>query len=270
MAKHEKARVKFVDPPISELVISIFHAPILELKSQHIGLYWDRVRDKFPLCDQQPVVSISPQDMQPFFEVPGELFPLPRFWFHSEKHPTLVQIQRNAFMLNWRRVAGASAGDYPHYEIVAKDFWKELQSYTAFIDDAFGSKIDLVQRCELNYVNLITSNNHFSKLSDIKNILPSLAGISDLAADNRELAGVNAVVSYRIHANLAIDVTLRLGRRTENGEPALGLELKAHGVPDDLSLEGAKPWYEDAHDEIYRLFLTLTSKELQENQWKSQ
>ena len=264
----KKTRVKFIDPPVNELVISLYHTPILELKSQHIGLYWNRIRSRFPFCDQQPVVAVTPQDMQSLMDVPGELMPLPRFWFHSDQHPTLLQVQRNAFMLNWRRVSGASGSDYPHYDGLAKDFWQEFEGYTAFLEEAFGAKIALVQRCELNYVNLVGPNEYFSKLSDIQTILPSMAGISEIAGDGRELAGLNAVISYRVDANLVVDVTVRLGRRMENNEPVLGLELKAHGVPDDLSLEGVKPWYELAHDAIHKTFLDITPKVVQNNLWK--
>jgi uncharacterized protein (TIGR04255 family) len=92
-------RIKFENPPVNELVIALFHLPLTELKAQHIGSYWDTIREKYPLCDQQPVVSSPDPQQQPFLEAPGELFPLPRFWFHDTTHPTLIQVQRNAFML---------------------------------------------------------------------------------------------------------------------------------------------------------------------------
>jgi uncharacterized protein (TIGR04255 family) len=51
--------VKFVNPPINELVIGLYHIPVIELKAQHIGSYWDRIRDRYPLCEQQqPVISL--------------------------------------------------------------------------------------------------------------------------------------------------------------------------------------------------------------------
>jgi hypothetical protein len=57
-----------------------------------------------------------------FQEVPGEMLPLPRFWFSNDAHPILVQVQRNAFMINWRRLPGASPDEYPHYENGGKQF----------------------------------------------------------------------------------------------------------------------------------------------------
>src|SRR6516164_7513121 len=105
-------------------------------------------------------------------EVPGEVFPLPRFWFLSTIHPTLIQVQRNAFMINWRRAPNAPANEYPHYETVAKDFWKELEGYKTFVQDLVGGKLDPIQRCELTYVNVIAPNEVFVDQGQLMNVLP--------------------------------------------------------------------------------------------------
>ena len=136
-----RERIKFEDPPVNELVVSLFHLPILELRAQDIGVYWSRIRERYPLCDQQNVVA-SQLDPQPFIQAPGEVFPLPRFWFYSNSHSTLIQVQRNAFMFNWRRLQGAPAGDYPHYETVVGGFWQELDSYRTFIQETTGGKLE--------------------------------------------------------------------------------------------------------------------------------
>ena len=259
-------RIKFEYPPINELVFSLFYLPILEMKAQHVGLYWSQIRERFPICEQQAIV-VGPNDLQPFIDAPGEIFPLPRFWFFSDKHPTLVQIQRNAFMLNWRRVA--SSGVYPHYETVSRDFWKQLEGYAEFVREVVGGKLDVVQRCELNYVNVIEPNEFFKVPADVVNVLPALAGVGDLSAKgDREFAGLNAAITHRVNPNLLVDLTIRLGRRGDTGGLALGLELKAHGAPGDLSLDSARAWYESAHDATYKLFLDVTSKQLQEKIWK--
>jgi uncharacterized protein (TIGR04255 family) len=160
---HAKERIKFKNPPIVELVVSLFHLPLPELKAQHIGIYWDRARKKYPLCQQQNLVA-NPSERQPLqlqqplqlMRVPGEVFPLPRFWFYSDDHPTLVQVQRNAFFFNWRRLPSFPPSEYPHYEKVMEDFWRELEDYKVFIQEHIERKLDPIRRCELTYVNMIT------------------------------------------------------------------------------------------------------------------
>jgi uncharacterized protein (TIGR04255 family) len=261
-------RIKFVNPPINELVIGLYHIPVIELKAQHIGSYWDRIRDRYPLCEQQqPVISLQ-DGPQAFVQLPGELFPLPRFWFSSPTNPTLIQVQRNAFLFNWRRAAAPTDSEYPHYEAVAEDFWQELKDYQSFVQELLGGKLDPIQRCELTYVNLITANEFFTAPAQLGIVLPPVASLYSLENDSRQLAGILGTVTYSVNPTLLIDMTIRLGRRSDIDEPALGLELKAHGVPSDLSLTGARAWYDAAHDATYRLFLDATAKAVQETIWK--
>jgi uncharacterized protein (TIGR04255 family) len=260
-------RTKFQNPPVNEVVITLYHLPIPEMKAEHIGSYWDTIRKKYPLCVQQPIVT--PPDALPVFleAVPGEIFPLPRFWFHSSAHPTLIQLQRNAFMLNWRRTTGPDDA-YPHYEAVARDFWAELENYQRFVQEAVGGKLDPIQRCELTYVNIITPNEFFANESQLMNVLPPTASFYDLQTPDRQLSGINATVSYRVSPTLLVDLAIRFGRRADTNEVAVGLELKAYGAPADLSLEGARAWYDAAHDATYKLFLNATAKTVQEKIWK--
>ncbi len=267
LAGHTKKRIKFENPPITELVVSLFHMPMPEFKAQHIGIYWDRVRKKYPLCQQQSVV-INPSDPQQLMQAPGEVFPLPRFWFSSDDHPTLVQVQRNAFMLNWRRLPGGLRSEYPHYETVIKDFWQELEGYKAFIQEYIGRKLDPIQRCELTYVNLIAPNEIFANQGQLMNVLPSVASFYDIQTDDRQFAALNATATYRVNPSLLIDLAVRFGRRSDTMELAVGLELKSYCVPSDLSLEGARAWYDSAHDATYKLFLDATAKQVQETIWK--
>lgn len=261
-------RIKFENPPINELAIALFHIPITELKAQHIGSYWDRIRARYPLCDQQqPVISL-PDLQQAFAQAPGELFPLPRFWFYSNTHPTLIQIQRNAFMLNWRRATALPQSEYPHYEAVADDFWQELEHYQRFVQELVGGKLDPIQRCELTYINIITPSEFFAAPAQLGNVLPALASLSTLEADDRQLAAIIGTFTYRVNPTLFIDLAIRLGRRAETSELVVSCELKAHGVPNDLSLAGARAWFDAAHDATYRLFLDATAKAVQETIWK--
>ena len=256
-------RIKFENPPINELVIALYHLPIVEMKAQHIGLYWNRIRDRYPLCEQQAPIIANPSDTRPLQEASGELFPLPRFWFSSATHPMLIQVQRNAFIFNWRR---GDANEYPHYDTVVKDFWQELESYKAFIQE-LGS-LDVIQRCELTYINVIPPNEVFANPAQLMNVLPPIASLYDIQTDNRQMAGINATVNYRVNPTLMIDLAIKLGRRLDTNELVAILEIKAHGAPSDLSLEGARSWYDLAHEAIYKMFLDATSKKVQEQIWK--
>src|SRR5262249_22437812 len=189
-------RIKFENPPMNELVIALYHLPIVEMKSQHIGLYWNRIRDRYPLCEQQPIIIIDASDTQPLSEVPGEIFPLPRFWFSSDTNPTLIQVQRNAFIFNWRRLA---TNEYPHYETVITDFWKEFEDYKTFVQEECGRGFDVIRRCEITYINIISPNEFFASPPQLMNVLPPIASFSDIQTDDRQLAGMNATATYLVN-----------------------------------------------------------------------
>jgi uncharacterized protein (TIGR04255 family) len=127
-----------------------------------------------------------------------------------------------------------------------------------------GGKLDPIQRCELTYINLIMPNELFSSAAEFVRVLPPIESLYNLQADDRRVEGVIGTVNFRVNPTLAIDLGFRLGRRADTMEVAVGLELKAHGVPSDLSLEGARAWFDMAHDAIYKLFLDATGKEMQE------
>jgi uncharacterized protein (TIGR04255 family) len=256
-------RIKFENPPINELVIALYHLPIVELKAQHIGIYWSHIRHRFEFCEQQfPIVSV-PEVPE---TVPNEVFPLPRFWFFSPHHSLLIQVQRNAFMFNWRRTANA---EYPHYETVAAEFWNALGLYKSFLQETLGAKLDVIQRCELTYVNLIEANEAFTNVAELPNVLPLAASLGAAASSqDRKLGALNATITYRVNPALLLDLIVRSGTRAENKEAVAVLELKAYGAPADLSLDSARAWYDAAHDATYSLFLDATGKDTQETIWK--
>ncbi|MBV8565033.1 MAG: TIGR04255 family protein [Methylobacteriaceae bacterium] len=253
-------RVKFKNPPINELVISLFHLPLIEMKAQHIGVYWDRIRDRYPNCDQQPPVSLNAT----FPEASGEIFPLPRFWFHSGPGSTLIQVQRDAFMFNWRK---AGENEYPHYESVRQRFYEELDVYLAFLQAAFGHTIDVVNRSELTYMNVVTQNDFWSTPPEIGNLVPPLSGLAMLPGTGR-LSGVNSTSTYQVAENLHVDLAVRLGRRIDTSEIVAMLEIKAHGTPEGLSLSAIGPWLDAAHAAALELFLNATNKDVQKMIWK--
>ncbi len=263
-------RTKFLNPPVQELRIGLFFLPISELRAQHVGSFWDCIREKYPSCEQQPPIigraEGQAQTQALFQPAAGELFPLPGFAFSSDSHPMLIRVQRNAFMLNWRREA--TTEDYPHYEAVVEEFWRELQGFRIFVGKSVGGKIDPIERCELTYVNLVAPNETFENPDQVLDVLPHAKSLFSIQTEDRRVTGLNATVVHRLNPTLSIDTSIRLGQRIDAKGLAAILELKAHGVPVDLSLDAARDWYDSAHDAIYQLFLDATDKKVQKTIWK--
>jgi uncharacterized protein (TIGR04255 family) len=175
----------------------------------------------------------------------------------------LFQVQRNAFIFNWRR---GGANQYPHYEAVVKNFWQEFEGYKAFVQE--WNNLDVIQRCELTYINVISPSEVLAGSTPLADVFPPVASLYDIQTNDRRLAGINAAVTYQVNPTLLIDLNIKLGRRLDTQELVAILELKAHGAPSALSLDGARSWYDVAHDATYKMFLDATSKKVQEEIWK--
>ena len=95
----------------------------------------------------------------------------------------------DAFMFNWRK---GSESEYPHYEAVYKQFHEELDTYQSFLQATFNQKIDVVNRCELTYINIIPQNRVWKTPSDIGKLFPPLVTLTSLPRIGWLLAGVNS------------------------------------------------------------------------------
>ena len=115
---------KFKIPPINELVIGLFfEREIPELRSEHVGLFWGRIREEFPIINQQMGISAPGAVMAPGMALEigignvGEIFPMPRYWLENADKTFMMRIfKKECISIKLWAQAGSPA--YPHFEIV--------------------------------------------------------------------------------------------------------------------------------------------------------
>jgi hypothetical protein len=76
---------------------------------------------------------------------------MPRFWLEASDGSTLMQIQKNALLFNWRK----KETDYPHFDFVKAAFEKNKKRFFKFLSDELSEAEPKAQLAELNYVNSI-------------------------------------------------------------------------------------------------------------------
>src|SRR5882672_11751139 len=106
--------VDFERPPVAETALGVVFAPISKWSLLHFGLFWERVRRDYPQTDLVP----APGPGELHFSPEGldlKAFPI-RAMFIDPTGTQLVQVQRNAFIRNWRQTEQTS--QYQHYENV--------------------------------------------------------------------------------------------------------------------------------------------------------
>jgi uncharacterized protein (TIGR04255 family) len=144
----------FSAPPIDEVAIGIQFAPLNGWTEPYFGLFWSKVRDQYPRVETQPRVE---GPIENFNQAPGPITQMQflpasgRSWYISNDDESLIQIQNNRFVQNWRR----RTGDYPHFEEVRDRFWMSFNTFRKLTSDE-NLPAPVIQQLELTYVNWIS------------------------------------------------------------------------------------------------------------------
>ncbi|HEY5203538.1 MAG TPA: TIGR04255 family protein, partial [Roseiarcus sp.] len=159
--------IKYKNPPINELVVGVyFDRDVASLRSEYVGVFWNRYRRDFPTIAEQPLLT---RPINLFVDLPLiEFSNMPRYWLESADGTNLIQIQRNAFLTNWRR----RNADYPHFDAVKDFFDVTLLNFVAFLDEELHEPSPRIQLAELSYINLIEPNEYWSSQLDTPRVLP--------------------------------------------------------------------------------------------------
>ena len=254
--------IRFENPPISELVIgAYFNPPLIALRNEHIGLFWSRIVDQFGSVEQKQPVAAT----QAIVQTADEAFPMPRFWFISEDESHLIQVQKDAFILNWRR----RNASYPQFaQNVKPTFDRYFGTFEDFAKTAAGVddlKIDL---CELTYVNVVEPCDYWQGPQDTANVLPSFT-LPEYPAARIGSPAFNCTYIHTIDSDLQLHFVVRSATKADQPEtPLLVFDIRATGRLRGVSKSIADAWYMRAHDAIKECFLLSTNKEIQDNYWK--
>ena len=253
--------VAFDNPPITEVVIATyFNPPLVEFQSQHVGLFWGQIKDEFPVARQQFPLGVGGNVVGP-----DEPFPMPRYWFITKDDVSVMQIEKDAFLFNWRR---RDNKQYPGFsEEVKLAFDRLYGRFEAFLRREVGIQEVSVDLCELSYVDTIEQCDYWRGPGDTRyvfpyfaNLLPSIDDASDFAFD----------CSYAcpVREDLAISVRLRTMVDTPPSEQSvLALEMKASTRFGGVHKTETEDWFQQAHDAILKHFMEMTNPEVQRKHW---
>jgi uncharacterized protein (TIGR04255 family) len=261
-------RLKFKHPPINELIVGVyFGSEIAPLHAEHVGVFWSSIRKEFPKIQQQPILSVPPTAAVAagLFELSfsTELFPMPRYWLEARDDSYLMQIQRDAFIFNWRK----RGTDYPHFDAVKATFDQNYLRYCEFLNTEFKITQLPISVAELTYVNLIESCEYWQGVEDTSKVLPGFRTVSGRSegVDPRNM-GFNQVLVEQYAPDLAIRTTVR--NALKETTPLLIFEIRCTGRQDDPSKSAVDVWYHKAHELIGQCFLNMTSPEIQSRYWQ--
>lgn len=258
--------LKYKNPPINELIIGVyFDQPIALLRSEHIGLFWSEIKKDFPKVQQQPELNfpLAGPSITIQFGI-DEAVPMPRYWFISQNDDFLIQIQKNAFIVNWRK----RHNEYPHFDSVKAEFDKYFNKYSSFVKYELNAEMPNIQIAELVYSNLIEYGDYWRSAGDISSIVPSIS-MPNVGLEDVDGAEFNYLTSYKLGGDLRLNFSARSARKASSpSESSLVLEFRALGALGAASKDDADAWYVRAHEAIGHCFTAVTNPDIQQRYWQ--
>src|SRR5687768_5686836 len=143
---------KFDRPPVYETVLGVQFDPLKGFSIPHYGLYWGEIRGDYPKYEVHPPLSPAVEmfGSEALKEVKAgiQVVPLPdvRTWFLTQDGRILLQVQKDRFLQNWRKIEDSDV--YPHYDQLKPKFCEEWQRFCRFLKDVGIERLE-VNQCEV-------------------------------------------------------------------------------------------------------------------------
>ncbi|MCY3955044.1 MAG: TIGR04255 family protein [Nitrospira sp.] len=256
---------EYGSPPVIETVLGVQFSPLSSFQVPHFGLFWNRVRQAYPHVEVQPPLGPTFEQFVPK-EIRGEAQirfeagpPDFRCWFKNQEQTHLMQVQRDRFVVNWRKVTGQEV--YPRYVQFRPRFKSEWTEFCKFLEEE-NLETPQVNQCEVTYVNHFESEKEFISFGEAHKIFEVW---SELPAE--EFLPAPESVRFNIHYLLPdqkgrMHVVVEPKLRTRDGKEVLQVTLTCRGRPDSPTIEDILNWFDLGHEWIVQGFTQLTTHEM--------
>ncbi len=267
--KKSKILPEYDNPPLTEVVCGVTFQPLDNFIATHFGILWGIYQPDFPKVEElaplaSPIEIIEGQEYEAnlnFTNIP----PLPRQMFISQDARNIIQIQRDRFIFNWRKLELNDT--YPRYEKVFDEFKDKLGKFNGFLEN---SQMQIVPaQYELTYVNQIEENDLWKTNKDLINIFPKFQSNIETGLILKEPETINSRISFLLPNKMGrLYATIKTGAvRKANNKKVIILDLTVRGF-NRKNLTEMSNWFEVAREWIVKGFTDLTGDKIQKEVWK--
>ena len=249
----------FGSPPVIETLLGVQFSPLAGFSMAHFGLYWSRVRSKYP--DQEikpPLVPVLEEEQRPVggpalgLQLVSE--PEARCWLIDASATQLVQIQRDRFIRNWRRVRADDR--YPRYETLKPLFSEDWGQFVDFLGQE-GLGVPEINQCEVTYINHIEVGAGWETFGQVDKVVSLVTTGSQRFLPEPEMLTLEA--RYPMPEGGRLRVMMQPAIRRQDAKEVLQLTLTARGRPRRPELGASLEWFDLGHEWIVRGFTDLTT-----------
>jgi len=257
----------YENPPISEMVCGIQFDRLEQFLNAHLGILWEKYKPQYSECQEAaPLLPIIEKFDGPApVERPYVDATSARTWFISSEGNNVIQVQRDRFLHNWRKIS--SDDEYPRYSHMIDEFQSLFEKFTSFVEEQNIGVIN-PQQYELTYINFIPLGQGWNTIEDIEKVFPNFtwqqSENSFLPSPESVNWNTNFVMperSGRLHTRIQTAF-----RRSDN-TTLLRFELTVRGIGEFRTLDKMQSWFNIAHLYIVKSFSELTSSEVQRQYW---
>jgi uncharacterized protein (TIGR04255 family) len=268
-SKKNKTLPEYDNPPLTEVVCGVTFKSLDNFIATHLGILWSLYQPDFPGVEEvaplaSPIEIIDGQQLETQMEF-TDIPPLPRQMFISQDGGSIIQVQRDRFIFNWRKLD--LADDYPRYENVFGAFENKLAKFEEFIKN-IGMEVLPIQY-ELSYVNQIAEGALWKNIGDLSRIFPHLQSKIENGLILSEPETINSRISFLLPNKMGrLHITIRTGaRRKFDSKKLVIFELTARGF-NHKSMSEIRKWFDIAREWIVQGFTDLTAEKIQQEKWK--
>lgn len=264
-ADSRPSRPDFTDPPLIEVALSVGFNPLLGYTNAHSGLFWRRFAGTFAKAEEHPPLSLprvkeSREAPQQIEIVDGP--PPIRTWLIAEDGSELLQLQRDIFAHNWRKIGPTQK--YPRYESVRNRFKGYFRAFVEFVQERDLGVVE-PQACEVTYVNHIPVGAHLRTSGELQELMLSWSWPHTTFLRKPDEVRFSAQFVIRDNndkfvGRLVVDAKPAYRRSDRSG--ILVLSMTARGIPLGNGFDGVLAFFDLAREWIVRGFTDLTTPKM--------
>lgn len=260
---------EYENPPVVEVVCGVLFKPIEALLVPHLGLLWEKFKPDYPRCQEvaplTPMIERFDESLEMEFRL-ADTPPLPRIWFVHTNGNGIIQVQRDRFLHNWRKVRPGD--EHPRYHNVIQMFRDRLSRFQMFLEETdLGTLMPM--QYEMTYINHIPQGDGWEAIGDIGKVFPDFVWRINEQRFLSVPEGINWRTSFTLPSRAGrLHMIIRSAVCRSDERPMLLFELTARGIGNYTSFEKMWGWFDLAREWIVRGFADLTGYEVQKNIWR--
>lgn len=268
----------FKNPPVVETVLGVQFARLGDMRVTHYGLLLAHLKAAFADGEERFTNVSEQQPLDPVIEEFGSgrvrsraagwsvssAPPSPRCWYASRNEETLVQVQPDRFLFNWRQQPDAK-GEYPRYEHNRDKFFTAFDAFTRFVETESVGAIQPNQ-CEVTYVNHVDVSEGKHAAEMMNRLLTGWQLATSDGWLKRAETGHYAISYVMPGEQGRLHVEAQPAIRRDDEREIIRLTLTARGAPPSQDRKGVLSWLNLGHEWVVRGFASVTTPEMH-GQW---